>query len=788
MASQAPASDPGKTAASPAPAPPAPAGGDGPAGRDGRAGGPGRAGGRGRLRASIDTVGETAELFASSRPGLTIFAVLVLKALIALFGGAGAGWLRVLDAAGTVALVGALGYLLVRMVNRLQHRFLWRVRRKLVLSFVLIGFVPILLSVVFFLMSGVLLLTTVSSSLVQLSFSDVMEDANDLAAMTAVDLGGLVEPAEVRAVLAGRVQAVEERYPDASIAVLWNQAGRDRAAGAGPWRHASRDLRFPAWLGAPPDTGGLGDVSDGGGLAEAPDGSPRDAGGPVDAPDRPSPDAGGLVVTRGRAGWTVVARGVERFDEDGPVYAVVADLPIAGEVTRRMQAARGVTFTHFSVTPTVGGAGFGSAGADASPAAAAFEALRFPFGAPPPDGAPALDLPYEYEARVDLLDWSTGRRGHGAVGFRVHPMVFYREVVEGGEYAVDVFVLGLLVLGVMFLTIEAAAMVMGFALAGSITGAVDELFTGTERVRAGDFAHRIRVETEDQLGELAESFNTMTGSVSDLLTQAEEKRRLEEELRIARDIQMSLLPEGPASVPGLAVAAACRPAREVGGDYFDFIRLDEHRLGVLVADVSGKGTSAAFYMAELKGVVLSLSRFHQSPRELLIEVNRILSATLDGRTFITMTYAVVDLAARRLTYARAGHTPLIHVPSAADGSRTTQVLAPDGLIVGLQIDGVEAKFAELLEESAFPIETGDLVALFTDGVTEAMNEESDLFGEDRLSRTLTERIHLAPDDLKQRILGDVEAFAGAAEQHDDMTIVLLRVGDPPPLPPPASRP
>ena len=750
MASQAPSPGPSSSTA-PAP-PPTPRGSErGPGG-----------GGRGRLRAAVDALGEVAELFAASTPGLTILAVLGLKALIALFGGAGSGWLQVLDAAGTLALVVALGYLLVRMLNLLQQRFLWRVRRKLVLSYVLIGFVPILLSVVFFLVSGALLLTTVSSSLVQLSFSDVMEDANDLAAMTAVDLGGLVEPAEVRVVLAGRVQAVEERYPDASIAVLWNEAGRDRAAGAGPWRHDSRDLRFPVWLGAPPDAGGPGDARDGA---------------PV--------DAGGLVVTRGRAGWTVVARGVARFDEDGPVYAVVADLPIAGEVARRMQASRGVTFIDFSVTPTVGGAGADSAGADP---AAALEALRFPFGAPPPDGAPTLDLSYYYEARVELLDWSTGRRGRGAVGFRVHPTVFYREVVEGGEYALGLFVWGLLWLGVMFLTIEAAAMVMGFALAGSITGAVHELFTGTERVRQGDLTHRIRVGTEDQLGELAESFNTMTGSIADLMAEAAEKRRLEEELRIARDIQMSLLPEGPASVPGLTVTAACRPAREVGGDYYDFIRLDEHRLGVLVADVSGKGTSAAFYMAELKGVVLSLSRFHQSPRELLIEVNRILSATLDGRTFITMTYAVLDLAARRLTYARAGHTPLVHVPFAPEGPRTPRVLAPDGLVVGLQIDGVEEKFIELLEESSFSLETGDLVALFTDGVTEAMNEESDLFGEERLSRLLTEQIHLSSDDLKQRVLGDVEAFAGTAEQHDDMTIVLLRVGDAPSLPPPASRP
>ena len=738
MDSQAPASDPGETAASPAPAPRVSDPGDG------RPGGPDRAGRARPLRALVETFGEVAELFAASTPGLTIIAALGLKALIALFGGAAPGWLRVLDAAGTLALVAALGYLLVRMLNRLQQRFLWRVRRKLVLSYVLIGFVPILLFGAFFLVSGALLLFTVSSSLVQLSFADAMEDAGGLAAMTSIELRGRVDPAEMQPVLANRVRAVRERYPDASIAVSSESpAGRDRAmATAGPWRHASGDLPFPAWLGDASETGGV-------------------------------------VLTRGRAGRTVVARGVQKFDANGQAYAVVADLPIAGEVTRRMQASRGVILTGFRVIAPADGPDAGAAGTGG-------DGRQVSFGAPV-RAAPTLNLPSV--AYVDMLDWSTGDPGRGEVDFLVHPTAFYRQLAQGGDVSLArVFLVFLTLIGVMFLTIEAVAVVMGLALAKSITGAVHELFAGTERVREGDLAHRIRVNTEDQLGELAESFNAMTGSISNLLTQAEEKRRLEEELRIARDIQMSLLPEGPASVPGLAVAAACRPAREVGGDYYDFIRLDEHRVGVLVADVSGKGTSAAFYMAELKGVVLSLSRFHESPRQLLIEVNRILSASLDGRTFITMTYAIVDLAARRLTYARAGHTPLIHVPCAPEGPRTPQVLAPDGLVVGLQIDGVEEKFAELLEESTFPIEAGDLVALFTDGVTEAMNVNSDLFGEERLSRTLAEQIDLSSDALKQRILGDVEAFAGAAEQHDDMTIVLLRVGDPPPLPPSASRP
>src|SRR5436190_13511961 len=223
--------------------------------------------------------------------------------------------------------------------------------------------------------------------------------------------------------------------------------------------------------------------------------------------------------------------------------------------------------------------------------------------------------------------------------------------------------LALFAIGALFLIIEFFALVAGLALAKSITGSVHELFTGTERVRQGDFTHKIAVQTDDQLGELSVSFNSMTASIEDLLRQAAEKKRLEEELRIAREIQMSLLPQGPLVMPGLSVTALCVPAREVGGDYYDFLPLGDQRVGILIADVSGKGTSAALYMAELKGLMLSLSQIHQSPRELLIEVNRIISENLDSRSFITMTYAVIDLGAGMMTFARAGHTPMIYLPA-----------------------------------------------------------------------------------------------------------------------------
>jgi sigma-B regulation protein RsbU (phosphoserine phosphatase) len=307
---------------------------------------------------------------------------------------------------------------------------------------------------------------------------------------------------------------------------------------------------------------------------------------------------------------------------------------------------------------------------------------------------------------------------------------------------------------------------------------VHELFAGTERVRQRDFTHKIAVKADDQLGELAKSFNSMTGSIEDLLRQSAEKKRLEEELRIAHEIQMSLLPQGPLRMPGLSVTALCVPAREVGGDYYDFLPLDEHRVGVLIADVSGKGPSAALYMAELKGLVLSLSRIHASPRDLLIDANRIIAEHLDARSFITMTYAVIDLHASTMTYARAGHTPLIDVPGGGPGERgAAQILAPDGLVLGLKIDDDHRMFERLLREETIPLRAGDLYLFFTDGITEAMNEADDCFGEQRLGRFIEQHARLPPDELRERVLRELAAFVGGAPQHDDMTMILLKVDD-----------
>jgi serine phosphatase RsbU (regulator of sigma subunit) len=174
-------------------------------------------------------------------------------------------------------------------------------------------------------------------------------------------------------------------------------------------------------------------------------------------------------------------------------------------------------------------------------------------------------------------------------------------------------------------------------------------------------------------------------------------------------------------------------------------------------------------MAELKGLVLSLSRIYDSPARLLGEANRILSANMDSRSFITMTYAVVDTEARRIRFARAGHNPIIHLDTRTG---RTHVLAPPGMGLGLDPG---PKFEDVLEEAEAPLVSGDVFVFFTDGLSEAMNERAELFGERRLRDVIERSEALGSEQMKDAILSGIRAFVGDAAPHDDMTLVVLKV-------------
>jgi phosphoserine phosphatase RsbU/P len=253
---------------------------------------------------------------------------------------------------------------------------------------------------------------------------------------------------------------------------------------------------------------------------------------------------------------------------------------------------------------------------------------------------------------------------------------------------------------------------------------------------------------------------------------------MEQEMFAAREIQQKLLPTGPLRITGLAVTAFCEPAREVAGDYFDYLPITDSLVGLLIADVSGKGLAAGLYMAQLKVIVQSLARLHHEPKEFLTAVNRVVSQNLDAKSFITMSYGVIDVERGEMTFARAGHCPLLYVPADQPaGMRKAQLLAPDGLVVGLNIDD-GTLFDSLLQECTLKLAPGDLVVWFTDGITETMNTTFDCFGEHRLARVVEQYAHLPFDQLRSYILAELKAFAEGADQHDDMTMILMKIEEP----------
>jgi sigma-B regulation protein RsbU (phosphoserine phosphatase) len=250
---------------------------------------------------------------------------------------------------------------------------------------------------------------------------------------------------------------------------------------------------------------------------------------------------------------------------------------------------------------------------------------------------------------------------------------------------------------------------------------------------------------------------------------------MEQEMLAARDIQQKLLPAGPHNVPGLSIMAFCEPAREVAGDYYDFLPISDTKLGVLIADVSGKGLPAGLYMAQLKVLVQSLARTHTSPREFLKAINRVVADNIDSKSFITMSYAVIDLERGEMVHARAGHCPLIRVPgSAPAGLRKADIHAPDGLVLGLKIDDGEM-FDAMIQEETLSLAPDDLLVFFTDGISETMNDAFDCYGEPRLAKVVEQYSHLPFEQLRSFIFADLRAFAGVADQHDDMTMIMLKV-------------
>lgn len=260
---------------------------------------------------------------------------------------------------------------------------------------------------------------------------------------------------------------------------------------------------------------------------------------------------------------------------------------------------------------------------------------------------------------------------------------------------------------------------------------------------------------------------------SHLLEESIEKERLERELDVAREIQKKIIPAKDPVYEKLSVSSVFIPAFEVGGDYYDFFEIDDDqpaeragKFGFIIADVSGKGISAAFIMAEIKGIFESLSKTIESPKEILIKANQILKRTLDRKNFVSAAYGVFDFEKEILTISRAGHCPVLLV---RDGK--VDNIRPMGIGLGLNY-GTE--FRTSLEEIEIDLKENDMIVLYTDGITEAKNMKMEDFGEKNFEEILLKNSDKSADEISNKVIREITLFSKQGTQHDDITLVILK--------------
>ena len=247
-----------------------------------------------------------------------------------------------------------------------------------------------------------------------------------------------------------------------------------------------------------------------------------------------------------------------------------------------------------------------------------------------------------------------------------------------------------------------------------------------------------------------------------------DKLTTRDELEIAREIQISLEPEQLPDVPWLSMSFSSRPAKIVGGDFFNIIKRSESQMLSIVGDVAGKGVPAALYAAHIQSMFESLSEQNASPARILNNLNHLISRRLREGDFITAVIALVESGEKSLTIARAGHNWPLYYNSQ---SGVIEALKPRGVCLGID----HAMGFSCLEEKKLPVKSGDVLLLYSDGITEAMNAKNQLFDQSRLETALKESAHLPAEKIVAHINMRLDEFVQSEEPHDDVTMVALKV-------------
>ncbi|RMH63464.1 MAG: HAMP domain-containing protein [Calditrichaeota bacterium] len=280
----------------------------------------------------------------------------------------------------------------------------------------------------------------------------------------------------------------------------------------------------------------------------------------------------------------------------------------------------------------------------------------------------------------------------------------------------------------------------------------------------------IDIDASDEIGEIAQAFNEMTQKFHAAQVNLMEQQKLQKELQVAQEIQQMLLPSDFPRVEGFDIGSYYEAAKEVGGDLFDFVEVDDETVGIVVADVSGKGVPGSLIMTMIRTAIRLESRGNKNPADVLAKVNRFVTDDMKRGMFVTMFYVILDSRNRVIHYASAGHNPMILYRSS---TKQTYYLNPSGFPVGIQLPDLKL-FDDKIETDSIRLREDDILVLYTDGITEAMNHQRELYREERFLESIRSNGHLDVTEFVKTIKDDLKNFTGGAPQNDDITFVAIK--------------
>jgi sigma-B regulation protein RsbU (phosphoserine phosphatase) len=691
-------------------------------------------------------------------------------------------------------------YFGLKLAVRLKRKLLWKVRRRLIITYLFVGLTPVVL----LLALGALAATGGSSQAmvrvvtveIEATERHALESAKALAGSLA-KLPPNTSEREAQAWLEEHAALLRAALPGARVyawrggegvhpltlgegkpAELSSVDASEEARGVGP---DAADVResLPAWLGGRAEWNGFAFLP-------------------------PAEDAK-------TAFGTPSVRALARAGEGSRAVAVLVSVPVSRTLVARYRENTGVNVRPFLIGVSLEGKGpdgkridykFGDPEErrEAGPLRSDerfFDVSRDQFG----ERLPQFDgFNFPSPVFLDATDWATGER-------KAHmSFVVDWSWGEGGKQFWNNLVVGqtlwqiLYVIAVIFLVFEVLALFSAAWMTRAVTGTVHKLYRATESVKRGDFSHRIRTRSRDQLGELALAFNDMSANIETLLAERVGHERLKREVEIAHEVQAQLFPRSTPALRSATIAGECRAALGVAGDYYDFVEVAPGLVALALGDVSGKGLSASLVMSNLQAtlraqVSIIAERLRVAEEvgvsassaagdgaqsfempcgvtgadegclvsRMAERINEQLCRSTDADRFATLFLALYDDAARTLRYTNAGH----NAPLLVRAGGTVERLWTGGTVLGA-FDGVP------FEEGQAALGEGDLLIVYSDGLTEAQNATGEEFGERRLADFAAARRAETVENIRQDIFNEIDRWTAQAERGDDQTLVILK--------------